>query len=242
MAIAHVKNWSEFQHYKNRCPPWIKLRKSILDDFEFSCLPIASKAIAPLLWLLASESMDGAVRIDADWLAFRLRFSIADVNAGLSPLIEKGFLILASGALAPCLRDACLEGEGEGEAEISNPNGLEVIAGANDVPAEPDDGQASAKSDKAPIQAIVAMYHAKLPACRRCEKITKARAGYIRQRWREDLKTLEQWGNYLDYVAQSPFLMGKTQGRNDQPPFVADIEFLTKQASFVKIAEGKYHQ
>ncbi len=115
MTTATIKKWADFQHYKNRCPPWIKLQKSILDDFEFACLPIASKALAPLLWLLASESMDGSVRIDPDWLAFRLRFTVSDIEDGLTPLIDKGFLVLASGVLAPRLHGACLEGEGEGE-------------------------------------------------------------------------------------------------------------------------------
>jgi hypothetical protein len=131
----------------------------------------------------------------------------------------------------------------EVEDVISNPKGLEVTANADDVPpagvGEPINGTGSA--DRTPIQAIVAMYHAKLPSLRRCEKVTPARAGYIRQRWREDLTTLEAWENYLDYVGQSPFLMGRTQGSNGKPPFVADIEFLTKPASFTKIAEGKYH-
>lgn len=113
--MARVKKWADFQHYKNRCPPWIKLQKSILDDFDFACLPVASKALAPLIWLLASESMDGEVCIDPQWLSFRLRFSLDDVKKGLTPLIEKGFLVLDSGVLAECLHDACLEGEGEGE-------------------------------------------------------------------------------------------------------------------------------
>lgn len=121
MTTATIKKWADFQHYKNRCPPWIKLQKSILDDFDFACLPIASKALAPLLWLLASESMDGSVRIDPEWLAFRLRFTVADIQAGLTPLIDKGFLVIASGVLAPCLHDACLEGEAEAEAEGEMP-------------------------------------------------------------------------------------------------------------------------
>lgn len=117
MAIAHVKNWAKFQHYKDRSPPWIKLHRELLDDFNFARLPIASKALAPLIWMLAAESNDGTVNIDPEWLAFRLRWEVADVVAGLTPLIEKGFLSVASGVLAECLQHATPETETETEGE-----------------------------------------------------------------------------------------------------------------------------
>lgn len=118
-TTARVKNWAEFQHYRDRAPPWIKLHRKLLDDFEFARLPIASKALAPLLWLLAAESIDGTVRIDPDWLAFRLHMPQADVEAGLSPLIDRGFLEIASGELAPCLQRATPETETETEGKKS---------------------------------------------------------------------------------------------------------------------------
>lgn len=117
MSLAHVKNWAEFQHYKDRSPPWIKLHRAILDDFKFSSLPLASKALAPLIWLLAAETQDGSFEADADYLAFRLRWRVQDVTVGLSALFEKGFLIPASGVLAPCKQVATPETEGETERE-----------------------------------------------------------------------------------------------------------------------------
>ena len=117
MDTAKVKNWHEFQHYKNRCPPWIKLQKSLLDNFEFACLPLASKALAPFVWLLASESMDGELRIDLEWLVFRLPFTEQEVIAGLNPLIEAGFLEGASGVLAERKQETRLEVETEEEEE-----------------------------------------------------------------------------------------------------------------------------
>jgi hypothetical protein len=117
MAIARIKNWSEFQHYKDRSPPWLKLHRGLLDDFDFARLPIASKALAPMIWLLASESEDGSVNVDPEWLSFRLRCPIEEVKAGLTPLIAKGFVIVDSTTLAPCLQAACLEGEAERETE-----------------------------------------------------------------------------------------------------------------------------
>lgn len=117
MATGKVKNWSAFQHYKDRSPPWIKLHRELLDDFAFTSLPLASKALAPLLWLLAAETQDGSVSLDAEWLAWRLRIAVSDVEAGLSPLIEKGFLIPDSKALAKRKQVAIPETEGETERE-----------------------------------------------------------------------------------------------------------------------------
>ncbi len=119
--IGRVKKWASFQHYKDRSPPWIKLHRELLDDYEYACLPLASKALAPMLWLLAAESNDGAVRIDSQWIAFRLRWNEADVVTGLNPLIANGFIIpdgdVASTVLAECKQLAIPEGEGETEVE-----------------------------------------------------------------------------------------------------------------------------
>lgn len=117
MTMGRVKNWEKFQHYRDRCPPWIKLQRELLDDYEFACLPLASKALAPLLWLLASETKEGEVRVDPEWLAFRLRWSLEDATAGVTALIEKGFVLVAITPLAECERVAIPEGEAEAEAE-----------------------------------------------------------------------------------------------------------------------------
>lgn len=118
--IIRPKNWNEFQHYKTRRPPWIKLHKKLLDDYEFSTLCIEAKALAPLLWLLASESDDGCFRADSDVLSFRLHIASKVIAKGVSDLISKGFFECmqdASNPLASGLRSACLETETETERE-----------------------------------------------------------------------------------------------------------------------------
>ena len=84
------KNWTIFQHYKDRCPPWVKLHRELLNDKQFMCLPVASKALAPLLWLLASESNDGSFNASVEELMFRgylmQGFGLAFKN-GIAPLI-----------------------------------------------------------------------------------------------------------------------------------------------------------
>lgn len=115
--LLQPKNWAQFQHYRNRCPPWIKLHRDLLNNRDFIRLPIASKALAPLLWLLASEAKDGVFDASLDELMFRLHITEKEYRDGLKPLIDKGFFLSDSVMLAPCLQLATSEGEGEGEAE-----------------------------------------------------------------------------------------------------------------------------
>jgi hypothetical protein len=116
-VILRIKNWSSFQHYKERNPPWIKLHKSLLDDYEYQSLPIASKALAPMLWLLASENKEGVINASDEKLAFRLRMAVHEFNEALKPLIDSGFVVLESEMLAECKRDAMPETEKSTETE-----------------------------------------------------------------------------------------------------------------------------
>lgn len=122
--ILRPKNWTTFQHYKDRCPPWVKLHRALLDDYEYSRLPLASKAIAPLLWLIAAESKDGDIKLGRPALAFRLHITEKELDSGLKPLIDSGFFIMMQGAsnpLAECLHDATPEREAERETESDAP-------------------------------------------------------------------------------------------------------------------------
>jgi uncharacterized phage protein (TIGR02220 family) len=86
------KNWQAFQHYKDGTPVvWIKLYKKLLDDFEFQSMPVASRALAPMLWLMATEHPEGVIDADPDRLTFRLRWTGSAMADALSPLIGKGF-------------------------------------------------------------------------------------------------------------------------------------------------------
>ena len=113
--LLQPKNWAVFQHYKDRCPPWIKLHRDLLNNRQFICLPIASKALAPMLWLLASETKDGVFNASVEELVFRLRITEKDYADGVKPLIDNGFFIIASGVLADCYQVAIPETERDRE-------------------------------------------------------------------------------------------------------------------------------
>ena len=79
-----IKGWNQFQHFKDRRPPWIKLYRELLDDVDWHELdPKAAKALV-MFWLIASEN-EGMLP-DAKTLAFRLRTTIAEIKSLISKL------------------------------------------------------------------------------------------------------------------------------------------------------------
>ena len=95
--IIRPRNWRAFQHYKQRRPPWIRLHRTLLDDYEFASLPMAAKALAPLLWLLASEEADGMIHADTNRLAFRFRWDSEGLEEAVDALIAHGFFEVLAG-------------------------------------------------------------------------------------------------------------------------------------------------
>lgn len=105
MERLRIKNWDQFQHYKDRAPPWIKLHTALLDDYEFTHLPDVQKAHLVLIWLFASKH-DGFVPNDAKFLRNKLGTT---ERIDLAALVASGFLIPeqgASDALADGKQDA----------------------------------------------------------------------------------------------------------------------------------------
>jgi len=66
-----IKNWSKFQHFKDRRPIWIKLYREIMDDLEWHNLSGDAAKFLVSLWLLASET-DGNLP-DITTISFRCR-------------------------------------------------------------------------------------------------------------------------------------------------------------------------
>lgn len=93
--MLRVVNWSSFQSYKDRKPPWIRLHKTLLDNYEFQSMSANARAVLPMLWLLASEDEDplsGVIPYSIEKISFRLRISIKDINAAIEETIANGFI------------------------------------------------------------------------------------------------------------------------------------------------------
>jgi hypothetical protein len=109
------------------------------------------------------------------------------------------------------------------------------------APTDADNEATDAASPRCPVAEIIALYHAALPELPRVVKLTTARSAAIRQRWREDLQTLDDWRAYFADVKGSQFLMGRTSPREGRMPFRATLPWLVKAENFAKVSEGKYH-
>ncbi|MFC3208192.1 hypothetical protein [Aquamicrobium soli] len=83
-----VRNWEQFQHYKDRNPPWIKLHFALLASEDWVTLDDASKLLAVVCMLVASRN-NGFVPNNPAYLK---RVAYLDRLPKLKPLIECGFL------------------------------------------------------------------------------------------------------------------------------------------------------
>ncbi len=90
-----INNWSSYQSYKDRKPPWIRFHKSMLDNYEFHIMTSNARALLPMLWLLASEDDDpasGLIKDSHKKIAFRLRCTEEELISGIAECQENNFL------------------------------------------------------------------------------------------------------------------------------------------------------
>ena len=109
-----IKNWSKFQHFKDRKPPWVKLYRDILDDIEWHELDATASKVLVMCWLIASED-DGNLP-NTKTLAFRLRMSEKQTLECLNKLshwLEQDDI----GVISTEYQDDLLETERETETE-----------------------------------------------------------------------------------------------------------------------------
>jgi hypothetical protein len=112
-SYLRVRNYEQFQHYKDRDPPWIKLYYWLLDDYAFAKLSDPSKWHLVGIFLLASRC-GNRIAADAMWVRKKIG---AKTPVDLATLEAAGFLEKVDDALAACKQPARPETETETEAE-----------------------------------------------------------------------------------------------------------------------------
>jgi len=237
--LLKPKNWAVFQHYKDRCPPWIKLHRDLLNDRVYMRLPIASKAIAPMLWLLASESKDGIFDGSLDELVFRLHITEKEYQSGVKPLIDNNFFSVVSEVLAERLQDAIQETETEAERETETD--LDAIASLS-----------STKLPDCPHKQILNLYKKHLSHLSQPRVWEGNRQVNLKNRWKqaakpsnyspEGYKTLEDglkwWDSFFAYIANDTKLATGFQSK--ERTWMPDLAWIVNATNFAKIIDGKY--
>lgn len=245
------RNWGDFQHYKDRSPPWIRLHRSLLDDFDFQRLPVASRALAPMLWLLAAESKDpktGEIDATPARLAFRLRMTEREISESLKPLIDGKFFETfqdASNALADCEQLAVPETETETETEKTiAPDG--AVGDADDKPKKSDRLTAvteqaigafnSALSVKAGgLLSAVTMCTDKRKA--QIRRTLKLASQACQQLYGSPTVTPEFWQQYFEEVQRDDFKSGRGPYVNGHANWRPDFEYLTRPEVVEKVID-----
>jgi hypothetical protein len=235
--LLQPKNWVQFQHYKDRCPPWIKLHRDLLNNRDFMRLPIASKALAPMLWLLASETKNGTFDGSLDELVFRLHITEKEYQDGIKPLIDKGFFIVDSKMLAISKQAAIPETETETEGEIET-----------ELFVETDKSVVNPKRISCPTEELLNLYHEECKSLPRVLMLNDTRRRHLVSRWRDvdaedDLKSKDEgiqiFRQIFQQVHKSDFLSGRTQNRNGRV-WKASFDWLMMPTNFLKVVEGQY--
>ena len=86
--FIRIPKWGEFQHYKDRSPPWIKLHKSMLASETWVTLDDASRVLAIACMLLAADT-DNKTPLN---LAYIKRVAYLNSEPDFSALIATGFV------------------------------------------------------------------------------------------------------------------------------------------------------
>lgn len=90
---------------------------------------------------------------------------------------------------------------------------------------------------------IIALYHELIPVGTRVKVWNGTRAAHLKARWNEDKKrqNLDYWKRFFTYCTESPFLMGKINGK-DRLPFQISLAWIVMPNNFAKIIEQTYHR
>jgi len=94
-----IANWEEFQHYKDRCPPWVKLHVSLLSSDDWVVSDDASRVLLIASMVVASKN-NGKIDASPRGLAYMRRVAYLNSEPDLTPLIDSGFLVPLANASA----------------------------------------------------------------------------------------------------------------------------------------------
>lgn len=110
-----ITNWGQYQHYKDRNPPWVKLHKEMLTSQTWVALDDASKLLA-IACILVAAVRDNRIPLNPGYIK---RIAYLDQTPDLAPLFDVGFIEMI--ADAPQVNDSANADASNSLASASNP-------------------------------------------------------------------------------------------------------------------------
>jgi len=216
-----IKNWSEYQHYKNRNPQWIKLHAALLSSEDWVVLDDASRVLAVACMLIAAKT-DNQIDTSEQGGRYMQRVAYLNSQPDFNPLISCGFLIPCKQMLADASTlqaDARLEkSREEVEKEVENNKPL------------PTSSEADRLDD---VEEVFAYWQSTLKHPR--AKLDRKRRDKIRLRLKDGYSTSDLMAA-IDGIRKSAHHMGQ----NQQGQVYDDIELICRDAphvdKFIKLA------
>lgn len=132
-----------------------------------------------------------------------------------------------------------------GNATVAFSNAPRYRSRSRDIDLEKDqDLRASSRQQvdsvsRVPFQKIVDLYHSICCSLPRIKGLSESRKAQLRARWKE-YPNFEFWESFFQRVELSDFLAGRVTPTNGRKPFIANLQWITKQENFLKILEGNY--
>lgn len=227
-----VKNWSSFQHYKDRTTPsWIKLYAALLSDYEFTTLPDESKAHLVMIWLLLSQRRDRKIPYDPKWIGQHVG---ATAKVDINLLISKGFLI----PIDPPL-EVPYQSDEKDSRPPSTPDKRREEESRGEENSPSDLGDADAPLTEQDL--VDGWNEICVPAgLARVAEITYSRRKKLTVRIREH-PDVAWWERVMNNIAGSLFLRG-LRSTNGHEKWRASFDWLIENdTNALKVYEGRYH-
>jgi len=207
-----IKNFTTYQHYSHRHPPWIKLHLSLLDDPAFLKLPDESKWHYVGLLLLASRHAN-AIPYDPSYIVNRL-----GITSKLD--ITHGFLkdhVLAPPCFIKQTYGASEESRDRVETEESSQPNLE----ASKIRLTP--------------SLLLDTWNEKRQMLPKAITLTERRARHAKARLLKH-PSIEYWRDVFDRIQLFPFLTGE----NDRGWRCTIDWIIANDDNHIKVLEGEY--
>jgi hypothetical protein len=240
---------------------WFRVYSEILDDHKMTELDDRQYRIMTLLMALASEEhKQGLIPLCLEKIAWRIRYSIEDVENTISKLKELR-IVEDNGQGVQFInwkkRQFISDDNTKRWREWYEKKRKEKSNVGSNVGSNVADTDTYAYTDKrlskdslvnrtsvdgpisnCPHQEIVKLYHQILSELPRVKQWSDDRQKALRARWKEDAErqNLDWWKGFFRYVKECPFLMGQKTN------FQASLPWLIKRGNFLKVIEGNYDE